>query len=131
MSRLLLLFIATPALLTLATIFSSLLHIDTETTVHLLQHVLPSTLANSLKLTLGVCIAAGVLGTSLAWVTTVCQFPLRRFFVWALFLPMAIPGYVMAFSFVGVFDYGGWFYKLLLRFGVTTSINVYLSLIHI
>lgn len=124
-SRLLLLLIATPALLTLATIFSSILNIDTATSSHLLQHVLPTTLVNSLKLTLGVCVAAGVLGTLLAWVTTVCQFPMRRFFVWALFLPMAIPGYVMAFSFVGVFDYGGWFFKLLLRFGVTTSINVY------
>ncbi len=50
---------------------------------------------------------AGLLGTSLAWLTSVTEFPGRRFFTWALMLPIAVPGYVMAFVAVGLFEYAG------------------------
>ena len=36
-----------------------------------------------------------------------CEFPGRRFFDWALLLPLAIPAYVLAFVAVGFLDYAG------------------------
>lgn len=46
-------------------------------------------------------------GVSLAWLTAACDFPGRRFFSWALLLPMAVPAHVLAFTFIGLFDYTG------------------------
>lgn len=74
---------------------------------HLSQYVLPRVLANTGMLM--VCVALGVLavGLPLAWLTAVCEFPGRRFFSWALMLPLAIPAYVLAFVHVGLLDYSG------------------------
>lgn len=74
---------------------------------HLSQYVLPRVLVNTGVLMAGV--AAGVLlvGLPLAWLTAVCEFPGRRFFSWALMLPLAIPAYVLAFVHVGILDYAG------------------------
>lgn len=103
----LLLLIALPVLITLFSLVAAFFNPDLETLSHLVRYVLPDTLLNTLLLVLGVCIASGLLGTSLAWLTAICDFPLRGFFSWALFLPMAIPGYVMAFAFVGLFEFAG------------------------
>lgn len=48
-----------------------------------------------------------LLGISLAWFTAVYEFPGRRFFSWALLLPLAIPAYVTAFVALGLFDFTG------------------------
>ena len=48
-----------------------------------------------------------MIGVSLAWFTAVCEFPGRKFFSWALLLPLAIPAYVIAFVALGLFDYTG------------------------
>lgn len=102
-----LLLISLPVVLTLASIAASFVSADTDAIKHIARYILPGSAANSIALTLGVCLLAGLLGVGLAWLTAVCSFPLRRFFSWALFLPMAIPGYVMAFAFVGLFEYTG------------------------
>ncbi len=36
-----------------------------------------------------------------------CEFPGRRWLEWALLLPLAIPGYVLAFVAIGFLDYAG------------------------
>ncbi|MGB5324403.1 MAG: iron ABC transporter permease [Pseudomonadales bacterium] len=105
--HLLLLCIAAPALMTLGSVFASFWMGDADTMAHLREHVLPRALFNSLLLVLCVALLAGTLGVVLAWLTVACEFPLRRFFAWALFLPMAMPGYVMAFAFVGLFEHSG------------------------
>ena len=98
---------ALPTLLALLGVLSALLDPDVETLSHLAQYVLPQTIQNTIFLVIGVAVVTTALGVSLAWLTAVCDFPLRRFFVWALILPMAIPGYVMAFALVGLFEYTG------------------------
>ena len=102
-----LLILSLPTLLALGSVVVSLFSPDTETLSHLFKHLLPSALGNTLLLVLGTAICSSVVGVSLAWITSVCDFPLRRFFSWALLLPMAIPGYVMAFAFVGLFEFSG------------------------
>jgi iron(III) transport system permease protein len=98
---------ALPTLLALLGVLSSFLHPDIESLSHLAQYVLPQTIKNTIFLVVGVVVVTTALGVSLAWLTAVCDFPLRKFFVWALILPMAIPGYVMAFALVGLFEYTG------------------------
>lgn len=96
-----------PALVPLLVIAGALIAPETGVWAHLSRHVLPDVVANTLKLVLGVALLAGVLGTSLAWLTAMHEFPGRRWLEWALLLPLAIPAYVLAFVAVGFLDYAG------------------------
>ncbi|OGS99724.1 MAG: ABC transporter permease [Gallionellales bacterium RIFCSPLOWO2_12_FULL_59_22] len=91
----------------LLVVFSSLLSPEEEIWAHLAEHVLPGLLLNTFWLVLGVAAGTVVLGVSLAWLAAVCEFPGRRFFAWAMLLPMALPAYVSAFVFVGLLDFTG------------------------
>ncbi|MDG2090111.1 MAG: iron ABC transporter permease [Gammaproteobacteria bacterium] len=74
---------------------------------HLFDTKLDRLLINTLVLMLGVGVGVTTLGVSLAWLTSVCAFPGRKLFEWALMLPLAIPTYVMAFVFLGLMNYTG------------------------
>lgn len=74
---------------------------------HLWNYVLPRVLGNTLLLMLLVSVAVLVVGVPLAWLTAMCDFPGRKFFSWALVLPLAIPAYVLAFVQMGLFEYAG------------------------
>ncbi len=80
---------------------------------HLLQTQMLRLITNTLILVLGVGVGVIALGVSLAWLTSLCDFPGRRLFDWALMLPFAIPAYVLAFVSVGLFDFSGPFQTLL------------------
>lgn len=94
-------------LVPLAVVLSSFLQPQVEVWAHLTQYVLPDVLRNTLLLVVGVGLGVLLLGVPLAWLTAVCEFPGRRFFSWALMLPLAMPAYVLAFVQVGLFDYTG------------------------
>lgn len=74
---------------------------------HLSQTVLPDYIFNSLALMVGVGIGTLTIGVTTAWLTSMCRFPLRRVFEWALLLPMAIPAYIIAYTYTGMFDFAG------------------------
>ncbi|MFM7625106.1 MAG: ABC transporter permease, partial [Gammaproteobacteria bacterium] len=74
---------------------------------HLLEHVVPGVLLNTVVLVVGVTLLAGILGTVLAWLVSNHDFPLRSVFAWALLLPMAIPAYVLAFVAIAGLDFAG------------------------
>jgi iron(III) transport system permease protein len=74
---------------------------------HLWQHVLPRVFANTALLMLLVGLGVLAIGVPLAWLTVVYDFPGRRFFAWALVLPLAFPAYVLAFVQVGLLEYAG------------------------
>lgn len=109
--------IAAPTLLPLVAALGSFTRIDAQLWSHLaeyvLPHVLPTTLILLLLVSLGVCL----LGTGLAVLISLCEFPGRRFFAWALLLPLAFPGYVLATVFVGSLDYAGGVASFLRRHG--------------
>jgi len=84
---------------------------------HLASTVLPDYVSNSLLLMLGVAIGTFVLGVSAAWVTSMCRFPGRRLFEWALLLPMAIPAYIIAYTYTGLLDYAGPAQSLIRQWG--------------
>jgi len=96
-----------PALIPLAVIAAALVAPDREVWSHLSRFVLPEVTWTSLQLMVAVGVISGVLGTTLAWLTAMCEFPGRRFFDWALLLPLAMPAYVLAFVAVGFLDYSG------------------------
>lgn len=96
-----------PALVPLVVILNAAIVPDVEVWSHLSRYVLPDVIANTVKLVVGVAVLGGALGTLLAWLTAMCEFPGRRFFDWALLLPLAIPAYVLAFVAVGFLDYAG------------------------
>jgi iron(III) transport system permease protein len=74
---------------------------------HLISTNLDRLAGNTLLLLGGVSLGVSLLGISLAWLVSLCDFPGRRLFDWALMLPLAIPGYVMAFVYLGLFTYAG------------------------
>ncbi len=78
-----------------------------EIWAHLASTVLPRYVANSLWLMLGVGGGVLVIGTGTAWLVTMCRFPGRPVFEWALLLPLAVPAYVIAYAYTGLFDFAG------------------------
>src|SRR5690606_10168166 len=45
------------------------------------------------------------------------EFPFRKQLEWLLILPLAIPTYIVAYAYAGIFDYGGTFELILRWFG--------------
>lgn len=74
---------------------------------HLAENVLTRYVGNTLWILVGV--TAGVLigGVGTAWLVSLCSFPGRRLFEWALLLPFAIPAYVIGYTYSGLFDFSG------------------------
>ncbi len=95
--------IAVPVLV----IIASLAQPFSGTWQHLLDTVLADYVINSLLLMAGVGIGTGLLGVCAAWLTGMCDFPGRRFFGWALLLPMAMPAYIIAYTYTGLLDFTG------------------------
>jgi iron(III) transport system permease protein len=91
----------------IAAIAASAFRPATEVLKHIVQTELLRITVNTAILAGGVAIVTAVLGVSLAWFTTMCDLPGRRFLSWALLLPLAIPTYVLAFTYLGIFDFGG------------------------
>lgn len=99
--------LAASVLVPLITVFSALLTPEKEIWQHLSTTLLPDLFKNTLVLVLGVALFTVAFGVSLGWLTGACEFPGRKFFSWALALPMAVPAYVMAFIFLGLMDFSG------------------------
>ncbi|MEM7196248.1 MAG: iron ABC transporter permease [Pseudomonadota bacterium] len=89
------------------TICAYLLAPASENWDHLAETVLPLYVSNSLVLMLGVTIGAGTIGTATAWLTSMYRFPGRRFLTWALLLPLAMPAYIIAYTYTGILDVSG------------------------
>ncbi len=87
--------------------FNLLLGGTSTTWSHLASTVLPEYVANSLTLCAGVGLGVAVVGVTTAWLTAMHDFPGRRFFEWALVLPLAVPAYVMAYVYTDFLQFVG------------------------
>ena len=74
---------------------------------HLAQTVLLRYVANTVGLVTVVGGLTALIGVSTAWLTTAFEFPGRRALSWLLVLPLALPTYIAAISYAGMFDYTG------------------------
>lgn len=81
---------------------------DTENLMpHLLQTVLGRYVTNTLILMAGVGALATLFGVSTAWIICRYRFPLRGLFEWMLMLPVAMPAYIIAYSYTDFLEYAG------------------------
>lgn len=74
---------------------------------HLLDTTLPRYLSTTLQLMAGVAVITLTIGLATAWAVTMCEFPGRKFFEWAMLLPFAVPAYVIAYVYTSLLDYAG------------------------
>jgi iron(III) transport system permease protein len=95
--------LALPVVVVLSSVFTP----TGGTWSHLVSTVLPSYIQNSLLLMCGVAVGVIVGGVTTAWLTVMCRFPGRRFFEWALLLPMAVPAFVMAYAYTDLLQFAG------------------------
>ena len=101
------LFFVTLVCLPISVLLLSWHSVDTQIWSHLWDTQMTRLLSNTAILLAGVGIGVTFFGVSLAWLTSLCEFPGRRWLDWALMLPFAIPAYVLAFVFVGLLDFSG------------------------
>ena len=69
---------------------------DENVWVYLFSTVMPRYLENTFWLMLGVGCGTLLLGVSSGWLISMTEFPGRRVKEWALLLPLAFPGYIIA-----------------------------------
>jgi iron(III) transport system permease protein len=74
---------------------------------HLVGTVLPRSLWTTGLLMAGVGALTLTLGVGTAWLVTMCRFPGRSLFDWALLVPLAVPTYIIAYTYVEILDYTG------------------------
>lgn len=97
------LLVATPII----TVIVLALSPETAIWAHLASTVLPHYITTTLGLMIGVGIGTAIGGVGTAWLTTMCRFPGRRIFEWALLLPLAMPAYVVAYVYTDVLEFAG------------------------
>jgi len=95
--------LAVPVLVVAASVFQP----AGEVWRHLLDTVLADYVRNSLALMLGVAAGTLLIGVSTAWLTVGFRFPGSRVFEWALLLPLAMPAYIIAYTYAGMLDFAG------------------------
>ena len=74
---------------------------------HLFRTVLGSYVSNTLLLMLGVALGTSLIGVGAAWFVTHYEFPARGVLNWALLLPFAVPGYVIAYVYTDLLEFAG------------------------
>lgn len=100
---LLALLLALPVLVVAAFVFAP----AGDVWLHLKETVLAEYLRHSLWLMLGVGSGVLLIGVPAAWLVSTCEFRGRRLLEWALLLPMAMPAYILAYTWTGLADFAG------------------------
>ena len=54
-----------------------------------------------------------ILGVIPAWLVSAYIFPFRKLLQWLLILPLAVPNYLTAYAYAGLFDYSGIFEQMM------------------
>ncbi len=94
-------------LLPIGVLTLELITIDVPLWQRLWSTILPRTLWNTFRLAAGVSIGTLIIGVASAWLVTAYEFPGRRWFDHLLMLPLAIPGFIMGFVYVSMFEFAG------------------------
>jgi len=81
--------------------------LDSEVWNHLKETVLSDYIINSLLLVFGVATLSAIFGVLSAWFTTMYEFRGRKTLEWMLVLPLAIPPFIVGYTYAGILDYSG------------------------
>lgn len=98
--------------LPLLMVVSSLASPHFEVWSHLRSTVLGGYLQQSLLLAVGVALGTALLAVPAAWCLTLYRVPAAGVFDAALLLPAALPGFIVAYAYGGLIDFGGPWYQL-------------------
>lgn len=79
----------------------------TSTWSHLAHYVLTDYVVNSFLLAGGVAIGTLIIGVPSAWICATYKFPFKRTLELLLLLPLAVPAYVIAYTYTGLLDFSG------------------------
>ena len=90
----------TPVILVLSSLFNGY----SDNWFHLYNYVLSEYIINSIFLILGVSFFVVLIGILSSWLVTNYDFFGKSFFEWALILPLAVPPYILAYTFTEIFD---------------------------
>ncbi|WP_423189346.1 ABC transporter permease [Alkalibacterium sp. f15] len=82
-----------------------------ESWMRLLDTRIPQLLWNTLSLGIAVTLTSTFIGVSLAWLVTRTDLPGRRIWRWLLALPLVVPPYVGAVTYIIVLGPRGWLYQ--------------------
>tara|TARA_Y100001934_G_scaffold275686_1_gene370746 strand:+ start:1438 stop:3063 length:1626 start_codon:yes stop_codon:yes gene_type:complete len=85
---------------------------------HIVSHYLFDYVVNSILLILGTGLLTFFFGTGCAWFVAKYEFPFRKWIEKFLFLPLAIPSYILAYTYIGLFDNGGTIVRGLQAIGI-------------
>lgn len=80
---------------------------DNEIFSHLAETVLTDYVINTVSLVLMVAIISLAIGVPVAWLVSLCDFPFKKTFEWAMMLPLAMPSYIVAYTYTDLLDYAG------------------------
>ncbi|MFW8589246.1 ABC transporter permease [Glaciecola sp. 2405UD65-10] len=94
-------------------VFSSIFTVQFDVWQHLASTVLSDYVRNSLILALSTGLGTIFLGTYLAWIMVHYQFVGKTLLQWLLLLPLAMPAYIIAYTYTGLFDFAGPFQALI------------------
>jgi iron(III) transport system permease protein len=74
---------------------------------HISENLLVDYTLGSLKMLFGISLGVLFLGVPTAWLVSTTDFFGRKFFEWALVLPLAIPAYILAYTYAATLSYTG------------------------
>jgi iron(III) transport system permease protein len=100
-------------LLPILFVFFSIFETPNDNWVQIKQYLVKDYLVQTVSLTVLTAVLTLLIGVTLAWVVAVYDFPGKRFFRWALVMPLAIPPYIAAYTYSTMFSYTGIVQKIL------------------
>ena len=119
------LFLAIPVFSILVSLFRG----TGEMWEHITSYFLFDYVKNSAILIFGTGLLTFTIGTSAAWIVSRYSFRYKKIIEWLLFMPLAIPSYIVAYSYVGLFGNGGTFTKIFSNLGIALDriemMNIY------
>lgn len=92
---------------------------------HIATTVLPVAGLTTIAVMVGVGVMTAIIGTAAAWLVTFFDFPLKRILQWGLMLPLAVPTYISAYTFVEFFSFTGPLQEFIRHMGGYSSVKEY------
>ena len=111
-NTILLIFIISLVVIPIMTVMSYIFQPSTELWGHLSENLLLEYLSNTFIILIFVAVSTLIIGVSCAWLVTNFTFPGRDIFKWLLVMPIAIPTYVSAYIYAGLFEPSGMIFDL-------------------
>jgi iron(III) transport system permease protein len=101
--------IALLVLIPVTILLSELLVPPSEVWFHIQEFLLLDYFYTTAIVLISTMFFSAIIGVSLAYVVVVYDFKFKKFFKWALYLPLAIPSYIAAYVYANMFSYTGIF----------------------